>query len=123
MTATADTINADKGEGKPRSGGATTDETTKRKESKTMEEHYRVSSTSIEAATARIKEFEQSRHGAGFKKHLREADAGRDTITANDLQYLRDLLEVGEYFTVLTGLYSLGYERGQKAARKEGGNA
>lgn len=79
-------------------------------------EHFLLSSTTVEAAQARAAAFEATGHGKAFAKQLREAKHGLDTIGADDLQYIRDLIDsCNPLYDVLTGLYSLGYERGQAA--------
>ena len=79
-------------------------------------EHYLLSATTIEAAQARAAAFEATGHGRHFAKQLKEARAGLDTIGADDLQYIRDLIDsCNPLYDVLTGLYSLGYKRGQAA--------
>ena len=77
-------------------------------------EHYLLSTTTIEAAQKRAAEFEAKGHGRAFAEQLKNAKRGRHTIGAEDLQYIRDLIDsCAPLYDILTRLYSLGYERGQ----------
>lgn len=84
------------------------------------EQHFRVSNVIIEEAEERIANFESTRHGKAFARKMRECKVGDNTLYSSDLAYLRDRLEAhADYWDVLGGLYSLAYERGQKAERKK----
>lgn len=79
-------------------------------------EHFLLSSSTVEAAQARAAAFEATGHGRQFAHQLKEARAGLDTISAADLQYIRDLIDsCSPLFDTLTGLYCLGFKRGQAA--------
>lgn len=79
-------------------------------------EHYLLSAQTIESAQSRVAEFEATGHGKQFAKQLRSAKKGLDTIGADDLTYIKDLIDsCASLLDVLTGLYALGFERGQKA--------
>ena len=74
-----------------------------------------------EQAQARAAAFEATTRGAAFAKKLQTATAGHDRLGAAELAYTRDryLIDM-DLLDILCGLYSIGYERGQRDAKRKG---
>jgi len=82
-------------------------------------EYYLVANKTMEQAEADAKEYEQTRHGGAFAKKIRTARGGLDNLKAQDVSYIRDLILSGRgLWNIIPNLYAVGYERGQKDARK-----